>query len=624
MSSFVPLPGPLRVRDPWRVAAFAFIAVMFAIHVCAALNSQGVPDFWRDFYWASAIAHGEAFPPAGPQIYQLLELGPWWFYLLALPIRLGAGSAGTMVFIQLLAASKYPLALRLGTRAVDSRFGFACTVSVAVAGWSAAGLVFPSHIALIESTLLLLAAATWRCASALSSRNVVLYGLACAACIHAHPTTVTFVVASGAYLLWRHRSWTAFARLALAAAIVALSLLPPWLDRDTVTEHALKPLSGYLGGDVGVGLLHRIPSVAWGVLAVGAWWGLLLMTPLPLAAAQAAWWSYCACLAFAAGGYARLARAASASTGARLRVAGGLAFVGFLAQVAFVVSLRPVTPVWMVPSCLLPLAMALAVGWYGWIGQPGATRRLGGLVLGIYAAIVVAPYLLFLHDIRALRQMPNTNPYFNAGDYSDTFVTTPVPFYPVRRIDRVARVLCEPATLHGRLAAVVEATFATPVRDACGRWPELRFGGIEGDRHLAGLPSRAARASGVAPARVIAGMALYERVRAIAPEQGGRSARARRLQIDPDSAAGPSRRTVFEFDADAGDAVVLTNRLPMAAPMTVDAVLAGGQPARLADDDGSSRVYACAACADGARVHWRIGVQAIAGNLDLVVLERAR
>lgn len=87
---------------------------------------------------------------------------------------------------------------------------------------------------------------------------------------HAHPTTVTFVAASGAYLLWRHRSWAAFAHLALAASIVALSLLPPWLDRDTVTEHALKPLSGYLGGDVGIGLLHRVPAVAWGVLAVGA------------------------------------------------------------------------------------------------------------------------------------------------------------------------------------------------------------------------------------------------------------------------------------------------------------------------------------------------------------------
>lgn len=610
-------------RDPWRIAAYAFIALMYAIHVRAALNSQAVPDFWRDFYWASAIAHGEAFPFAGPQIYQMVELGPWWFYLLALPVRLGAGSAGTLVFVQLLAASKYPLAWRLGARMVDTRFGLACVVGLAVAGWSAAGLVFPSHIALVELVLLLLAAVTWRCAVMLSTRNALLYGFACAACIHAHPTTVTFVAASGVFLLWRHRSRAAFARLALAASIVLLSLLPPWLDRDAVTEHALKPLSGYLGGDVGVGLLHRIPGVAWGVLAVGAWWGLLLMTPLPLAAAQAAWWLYCLCLVFVAAGYARLPAVAPAS-GVRLRFVGGLAFAAFLAQVAFVVSLRPITPVWMVPSCVLPLALAIAIGWYGWFARPGLARRAGTLALCVYAAIVVAPYSLFLHDIRELRQMPGANPYYDAGDRSDTFVTAPVPFYPAVRIDRIARELCRPATLHARLAAVVEATFAAPVRDACGHWPEFLFGGIAGDHHLAGLRSHAARASGVAPARVVAGMALYEHVRPIAPEQGGRAERLRRLQIDPDSAAGSPRPATFEFDAEAGDAVVLTNRLPLAAPMTIDAVVAGGQPARLADDDGSERVYLCAACADGARVHWRVDVQAVIGNIDLVVLERAR
>lgn len=625
VSQTASLPGRRPgARDPWRIAAFAFIVLMYAIHLRAALNSQAVPDFWRDFYWASAIAHGEAFPLAGPQIYQMVELGPWWFYLLALPVRLGAGSAGTLAFVQLLAASKYPLAWRLGARAVDARFGFACVVGLAVAGWSAAGLVFPSHIALVELVLLLLAAATCRCATALSTRNAVLYGLACAACIHAHPTTVTFVAASGLFLLWRHRSWAAVARLALAASIVGLSLLPPWLDRDAATAHALKPLSGYLGGDVGVGLLHRIPAVAYGVLAVGAWWGLLLMTPLPLAAAQAAWWLYCLCLAFIAAGYARLADAAAPASGVRLRLVGALAFAAFLAQVAFVVSLRPITPVWMVPSCVLPLALAIAVGWYGWLARPGIARRAGVLALCAYVAIVVAPYSLFLRDIRELRQMPGANPYYDAGDRSDTFVTTPVPFYPAARMDRIARELCRPATLHGRLAAVVEATFATPVRNACGHWPELRFGGTAGERHLAGLRTHAARASGVAPVRVVAGMALYERVRAIAPEQGGHAGRLRRLQIDPDSAAGSPRPATFVFDAEAGDAVVLTNRLPLAAPMTVDAVVADGQPARLADDDGSERVYVCAACAGGARVRWRVDVQAVTGNIDLVVLERAR
>ena len=39
---------------------------------------------------------------------------------------------------------------------------------------------------------------------------------------------------------------------------------------------------------------------------------------------------------------------------------------------------------------------------------------------------------------------------------------------------------------------------------------------------------------------------------------------------------------------------------------------------------GTDGADLCAACADGARVHWRVDVQAVIGNIDLVVLERAR
>ena len=83
----------------WRNAGFAFCVLMLGVHVAAALNSAGVPDSWRDMYWATSIAHGERFSLAGPQIYQLIELGPWWFYLLALPMFATGSVALTMVFV---------------------------------------------------------------------------------------------------------------------------------------------------------------------------------------------------------------------------------------------------------------------------------------------------------------------------------------------------------------------------------------------------------------------------------------------------------------------------------------------------------------------------------------------
>jgi hypothetical protein len=247
-------------------------------------------------------------------------------------------------------------------------------------------------------------------------------------------------------------------------------------------------------------------------------------------------------------------------------------------------------------------------------------RRVGGAAFCIYAALVVAPYALLLREVSAVRAMPGVNPYFNAGEQSDRFVETPVPFYPLRRIDRLAAQLCDSQTLHGRLAAAIEPTFAAPVRNACGHWPALRYGGIEGEgRHLAGLFAPAAAASGVTPDRVVARMALYEHVLPIAPDSGGRSAPLRRLQINPDSGVHADEAT-FEFDAAAADAIVLTNRLPMAAPMALHAVIADGRPAQLRYDDGGSLVYRCDGCRAGTRAHWRITLHGIAANLDLVVL----
>lgn len=606
--------------DPWLYAGVAFCVLMFVLHVAAGLNSPGLLDSWRDFYWATVIAHGEAFPLFGPQINQMAELGPWWFYLLALPIRLGANAAVTMAFVQALAALKYPLALRLGTRIGDTRFGVACAISLAVAGWSSAGLIFPSHIALVETTVLLLVFATWRWWSTDSTFNALLYGLASAACVHAHPTTLTFVAGSGVFLLWHRRSWRTFGLLCVAASIVVLSVVPLWLHPDATRHDALKPLSQYVAQEIGVHPWVRIPSVLYGIVAIGAWWGLLLMTPLKLAAARVAWWFYCGSVLTAVAGYALLPADAR-----RLRTIGAWAVVAFVLQVSITVILRPVTPVWMISACLPPLALAIAVGWQGWFASVRPGRRLLGIAAAaVFVVCGLAPSWLSLHDLHAARVMPGVNPFMNAGEHADEFAVTPVAFYPVRRVDRLAPLLCEPTVLHGRLAAVMEATLGAPVRNACGHWADVRYGGVEGDgRHLTGLFTRAARAAGIEPDRIVARMALYDHAVPIAPMSGNRDAPLRRFQVGPDGAPGDVRSSQFEFDADAQDVVVLTNRFPMLAPMYAAVVTADTRAATNRYDDGGSVVYACADCGTARRVHWRMEVHGIAGNLDLVVLPHA-
>ena len=114
-------------------------------------------------------------------------------------------------------------------------------------------------------------------------------------------------------------------------------------------------------------------------------------------------------------------------------------------------------------------------------------------------------------------------------------------------------------------------------------------------------------------------MALYDDVRPIAPAQGGVVAPLRRLQINPDSGARETSLD-YAFDARGGDAVVLTNRLPMSAPLRVEAVTADGKATTPAYDDGGSMVYVCDGCDGSTAAHWDFRLRGMERNLDLVVL----
>jgi hypothetical protein len=192
----------------------------------------------------------------------------------------------------------------------------------------------------------------------------------------------------------------------------------------------------------------------------------------------------------------------------------------------------------------------------------------------------------------------------------------------VRRLDKIAPSFCEPAVLHARLAWAVEQSLETPLRLACGNWPALRFGGREGQgAHVAGLLTPAATASGIAPDRVVAGMAIYEHVVAVAPASGGRPTVLKRDQIHPDRAPDVAAPFHIEFEARGADVAVLTNRFSIAMPLKVRAATANGVAARLLHDDGGSTVYGCARCDAAATVQWRFELEGVEDDIDLVVLQ---
>jgi hypothetical protein len=611
------------VRPPstsgWTFAGYALCALMFCLHIAAGLNSAGQPDSWRDAYWATAIAHAEQFPLAGPPIYGLFELGPWWFYLLALPVRLSGSIALMMAFVQALAAAKYFLARHIGAQLAGARFGFVFAAGMSVCGWSLVPLLFPSHTALVETSVLLLALAGWRYLDDASSFSAVLLGLAGVACLHAHPSTLGLVGCAFAMLAWTRRSKVStWLHLGLAVSIVALSLLPPWLDHDVVAAHTLKPVMSYMGGDIFVRPLQRVPIVAGSIVSGGAWWGPVMMTHWNMTFVEIAWWTFCCCLLIAAWGMVRIGPEAS-----RLRRLGIAALALFTAQVGFIVAIRPITPMWMVSSCLPPLAFAIGVGLNGWLGDTRvAARAVGAAAIGVYLLLALALFPAMLRDSRTMRLIAGANPLIDVVETGDRVVDVTLSFYPVSRLDRLSSELCQPAVLHAKLASVVQWSFGSTIRNACGHWPErVRFGGVEGEgTHLAGISPQASIASGIAPTRVVDRMALYEHIAAVAPPSGSFWSRLRRLQIVPDSGPGQPATVGYDFRANGGDVVVVTNRMLASAPMRIDAIRADGRAARQLFDDGGSFIYGCSDCRPDAPVDWHIDLDGVQRNLDVVVL----
>jgi hypothetical protein len=342
------------------------------------------------------------------------------------------------------------------------------------------------------------------------------------------------------------------------------------------------------------------------------------MTRWSEATARIAWLVDCACLLVAAAGLLMLKRERE-----DLRIAAVAAGAAFIVQAAFLVVLRPVMPPWMLSSLLMPLALLLAIGWYGGIAsERAATRAIASVAFAICTALALAPFSLFVRDVRMFRYGEGANPFQNVTDSSEHFAETPVPYFPMRRQDRLAHSLCEPAVLHARLGWVVEQSASTAVRLACGHWPDLTFGGRSGSGpHIAGLLADAAAASGIAPDRVIAGMALYDHVVPIAPASGGRATQMKRDQIYVDVVPGTPKPFEIEFDAKGADVAVLMNRFTLAMPLTVRAVRVEGAAARRLEDESGLTIYGCATCDPAAKAHWQFDLTGVAEDIDLVVLQ---
>jgi len=292
-------------------------------------------------------------------------------------------------------------------------------------------------------------------------------------------------------------------------------------------------------------------------------------------------------------------------------------------QILFVLGVRGFTAIWMLPACLPPLAFIVAAGWYEWLAAPSPRSPVVAMAALIpFALLSIAPFEFFLRNLHGLR-VAHDGSYFNVVETPDSYVFVPGSPLSVRQIDALGAELCKPASLHARLATAIDKSLATSARNACGFWPDLLFGGQRAGAHLAGIPSRLAASVDIAPVRTVGGLALYADVRAIAPEQGASRTRLDRMRVGVDVVGAAPAPLAYDFTAGPDDVVVLTNRRPQTAMMTVHEVEANGMPAQKLYEESNWQVYRCAACSARAPASWHLRLDAVEAILDLVVLEKA-
>jgi hypothetical protein len=195
------LPPPL-VQSSVRLGLVAFL---MAAYTAGYAWSAPTADTADELLRAYEIRHAIAYPLEGPFLGGALHLGPFWFYLAALPLWISESWLAVALFIGLVCSLKFPLAYLCGRKLLDAEFGLLWAVAMFVPGWaSLEQLVFLNPNAVAAATLAVLAIALHALERKITWPTFAALGLALAIAIHVHPTSAPIFILL-VPVLWAHR-----------------------------------------------------------------------------------------------------------------------------------------------------------------------------------------------------------------------------------------------------------------------------------------------------------------------------------------------------------------------------------------------------------------------------------
>lgn len=617
-----PQPHPAAASSWPRPGIAVLLALLFLLHAALYPFASLVTDSGRDFANAWAVGHGGPYPAYGPALFGTWKLGPVWFWLLALPLRLFGSITAAAIFIGLLAAAKIPLAWAIGRRLADARMGLMAALLMAVPGWDSVSALLLGHVNVLQSAML---ACLWLALWAWQSHRVSLLALASlmlALALHAHPTALLIAPAL-LPPLWRcvlkPRQWGG---LLLCALAFALPFLPALWQEARSGWPQVGATAHYLEQAAPLQRLARLPQLLPALLSGGAWFNAQFLLPPTL---RGLWPLLHGLLLLSATlGLLRLLawrRGLPDAAPARRTVVLLLAIS--LAAVVFIALLRDVTPVWMVYALAPPGVACLSLGLWGLL----CGQRQARLALTLLTLSVLALDALLLQQRIALQNHGRIElPGAHIGDVAsarDDVETRFSPWLAAWQFDALARWLCRqdaaPIALHADLAVLFDFSQGVAARLHCPPGALPRLGGRAAARHLAGLPTALARQLGYPATNMPFGHVLLEPEQVLAPAQGRAAEVDVRYRVERQAAldGGGLKHDQGTLDCRPGQHLAVTNLMPLLNRLDLDVEQHGRKLAPVASTM-STRYYAC----DGGRLHWRIATPDPAAA-DLLLLPAA-
>jgi hypothetical protein len=598
--------GTVTKRAPRDFLPLVLLGLPVTLYLLLTAWSVPYVDPIRDANQAWSIAHAQERPLIGPQVAQLIHLGPIWFYLLSLPAAVASSMLGLSLFIGALAASKFLFAYWFGRRLVDERTGLYLAFGLMLPTWSFWQFLFLTHAVMVEAAML---ASGLLFLAYLDRPGVVramALGLALGLGLHAHPTFVLVAPGLLALLVW-HGGWrrARLAHVLLALVVILCLFLPSLVGQWTDAEGSVQRLSRFAETDLGSGGAREMLATAWSLISSGVQASFGLALPgAPGAAAHAVWLAWLVLL-----GAAWLTAWRFLPAGERRLWFGALG--SLLAALLILSFLRSRTP-WYMTWALMPLlATWLAVTLHG-LGRQRLTRWMPSASLALLLLFQVIAVFGFIQRIE--RDAELSIPAANLFDATHTRLEWSEPGLAIasRHAREMGDYLCaHPGrSFGGILGKVLDERDSIDALLACGARGALRVGPC-GDDAVLGLPHSAWRRLGMAPDErlAVAGLLSGSRLTCLAGGPSLPMADGTRYPFRP-VFPGPVQEQASVFRLESAQWLAVINQFPVLNPFGSLTVRAAGRPMTPVWSDRSTSIYRCASC--GEVVEWRVEYEAAA------------